>query len=311
MSRNVDRIIGVMATLSAGLAVLVLRRWIVRTLKRLKQQRKALDNPQDADEVFKERYLQPEAVWHSGSCHCGRIRLRVKASRRLKAVEVSSKLRFPRVTVAPADVDLLSEQHLLSAYSVRQGVELGAHMFCSFCGMQVFVVPSVDPTHVLVNADCIDRSTVAALDVTFFSAAESVPSIDAVDHGALFPEQQQQSQPHLQPVVPVQVASAPAAARRGKSAPTDNTETVPSTPTRPTSSSSDLAPMLSIWAQLPKDEMSGSFASVSSTSSVSPKADAPAEDLKRRSGVDTPMHNKLKQHLQQYLQSEDNKVAGH
>lgn len=294
MSRNVDRAIGIMATVSAGLAVLLLRRWLVRTLKRLKQRRLQLQqNPQDGDEAFKERYLQPETAWHAGSCHCGRIRLRVKAPRQLKAVEVPSKLRFPRISVKPADVDLLSEQHLLSTYSVRQGAEVGAHMFCSFCGMQIFVVPSVDPSHVLVNVDCLDRSTVTGLDVTFFSTPDSVPCIDAVDHGSIFASEPLAAQPQVS-VVPAPIAAGPNPVRRVRSMVPENTETVPNSPARPTSSPPDLAPMLSIWAQLPKDE----FGSVSSsTSSLSPKAEAPVEELKRRSGIDTPMHNKLKQHL--------------
>lgn len=289
MSRNVDRAIGVMATLSAGIAVLVLRRWIAHTLKRLKQ-RKTLQKPQDADETFKQRYLQSETVWHSASCHCGRTRMRVKASRQLKAVDVPSKLRFPRVTVKPVDVDLLSEQHLLSTYSVRQGVDVGAHMFCSFCGMQIFVVPTSDPAYVLVNADCIERGTVSVLDVSFYSCPETVPCVDAFDNSDLFSSET---------VVPY--LSSPVSLGRKQTEQTDNTDTVPSTPTTAASSSADLAPMLSVWAQLPKDELKGSFTSVSSSASASaaPKVDTPApEATRRRSGVDTPMHNKLKQHLQ-------------
>ena len=112
-----------------------------------------------------------------------------------------SKIRFPRVTIPCQFFEPLSDESILSFYAVNTETNTGIIMtascsnshnfsclhhaythysgiftFCSFCGVHILFSPSIDPTELQVNIDCIDRSTVDGVTVTYHSCPDSVPA---------------------------------------------------------------------------------------------------------------------------------------
>ena len=97
--------------------------------------------------------LGPQAV-HSGACHCQRVRFRIKSSKTIYAVDVPSKVRFPRVSVPAASFEALTDEAAMSLYAVSTADGhggMGVHTFCSYCGVHVVYSPSTDPQEIQVR----------------------------------------------------------------------------------------------------------------------------------------------------------------
>ena len=117
---------------------------------------------------------------HSGGCHCEKFKFHVSASESLNVVDYNTKLRFPRLTVANSDFEIM-DNNSLSQYSVVNGCQRGTHSFCSSCGMQVFYRPS-DSEEIIINADCLDRSTVREINVSYGGVWMTFPSLVPIKH---------------------------------------------------------------------------------------------------------------------------------
>jgi hypothetical protein len=129
--------------------------------------------------LFKCRYQNTEqTVMHQGSCHCSRIRFQIKAPAELAAVDIPSKIRFPRLTVPCANFEYLSRQEDCSLYSVASstGGDQGIHTFCSYCGVHILYAPSIDPIMVHVNVDCLHPENIKSLTVAYHDVMETVPT---------------------------------------------------------------------------------------------------------------------------------------
>jgi len=114
-----------------------------------------------AEEKVTHHFRPKVCVEHFGSCHCRQISFKMKAPTVFHAFQVSSKLKFPRITVPCADFELLCDERVLSMYTVSHGEGLlGIHSFCSFCGMHVLYSPTIEPFEIQVNVDCVDLHTV-------------------------------------------------------------------------------------------------------------------------------------------------------
>mmetsp|Transcript_2572 Transcript_2572/g.3569 ORF Transcript_2572/g.3569 Transcript_2572/m.3569 type:complete len:425 (+) Transcript_2572:75-1349(+) len=128
----------------------------------------------EIDSYHKSRYqIHDDFVSHFGKCHCERVSFKMQASKHLKAVDVPSKIRFPRVSIPFADFELLCDEHFLSIFSrntVSSHREM--HVFCSYCGVHILHAPTDNPTYVQVNADCLDHSTVKSFDVSYHTTGE-------------------------------------------------------------------------------------------------------------------------------------------
>lgn len=140
-----------------------------------------------SDSYHKSRYQPSEdRTSHSGSCYCERVKFEIIAPRNLKAVDIPSKLRFPRVSIPFTDFYLLCEESILSI-SYKKAVQYGMNIFCSYCGVQIMYSPSENPIYIQINADCLDHSTIQSIDVSFYTTGEeetlqanhSVPSINS------------------------------------------------------------------------------------------------------------------------------------
>jgi hypothetical protein len=184
MSRNLDIQLGILAT---GVVGLVVYRIAMRQPSEIAHSE--ADNPQEGDESHYVRFAQPELVWHFGACHCTQVKFRVQCAPALRAVDVPSKIRFPRLTVPVECLELMSDQKTTSSYRVQAGAHEAEHMFCSCCGTQVCCIPRTEAREVYVNADCLDRTQVTEFKVVFMSCPETVPFSAGTSQSSLLESQ--------------------------------------------------------------------------------------------------------------------------
>jgi len=179
MSRSLDRIIGLASTVAVGgVVLLALHSWI----KNVIIENRSKKRKEKGDDVFYSRHGTPSNanVIHNGSCHCHRVKFRIKAPTVLNAVDIPSKIRYPRVTITSKNFESLTEDGIMSLYAVKEkGIDnenmtVGVHTFCSFCGIHVFYSPSIDPYEIQVNLDCIDRTNVDNVRISYMGLPESV-----------------------------------------------------------------------------------------------------------------------------------------
>ncbi len=121
-------------------------------------------------------------VTHRGGCHCGRVRFEVEAPARLRVAEcncsVCSRGGFLHLLVEKAGFRLLGGEAALTSY--RFGTGAANHLFCSVCGIKSFYVPRSHPDGYSVNARCLDRETVEAIDVFPFDGVNWEANVDAL-----------------------------------------------------------------------------------------------------------------------------------
>jgi len=68
----------------------------------------------------------------------------------------------------------------LAAYAFNTGA--AQHLFCRICGIKSFYVPRSNPDGYSVNARCLDRSTVEAIDVEPFDGRNWEQSAASLRH---------------------------------------------------------------------------------------------------------------------------------
>jgi len=168
---SLDHFLGLIAGFAGGLAVWAFHNWInERKLKRKKY---------GGDEIHRQTYnkddLGSSAILklHSGACHCKRVKFRIRAPTSLRAVDIPSKIRFPRITIPISNFEALTDDSIMSHYAVKFGKSIGIHTFCSFCGVHVVFAPSVNPVEVLVNLNCIDKTDIKDEFVTYYSGMDA------------------------------------------------------------------------------------------------------------------------------------------
>ncbi len=178
--RSYDRLIGILTTVTGGLLLYVAHQWVKQLVIQYKKEKK--ENMNNApDDLHELRYVKKSLVIHSGSCHCERVRFRIKAPKVLNAVDIPSKIRFPRVTVPCEHFEPLttSDDGIMSLYAVKAEADtssgVGVYTFCSFCGVHVLFSPSTDPVEVFINVDCIDQRSVEKINISYIGIPESIP----------------------------------------------------------------------------------------------------------------------------------------
>jgi hypothetical protein len=118
------------------------------------------------DKVPGENRVSETAMTESydGSCHCGRVRFRVRAdlANLLECnCSVCTKKGILHLIVAPEDFELVEGGDDLATYQFNTNT--ARHTFCRHCGMHPFYVPRSDPDKISVNARCLDGIDPAAL----------------------------------------------------------------------------------------------------------------------------------------------------
>ncbi len=113
-------------------------------------------------------------VWHSGACHCGRVRIEVLAPADLELLECNcsmcSRSAYLHLIVAAHEFRLLSGADDLVEY--RFGTGVAKHRFCRHCGVKAFYVPRSHPDGYSVNALCLDPSTITSMRISLFDGRD-------------------------------------------------------------------------------------------------------------------------------------------
>ncbi len=106
-------------------------------------------------------------LWHSGACHCGRVRIVALAPADLEVLECNCSMcarsAYLHLIVRAHEFRLESGADALVEYTVGTGV--AKHRFCRHCGAKPFYVPRSHPDGYSVNARCLDPSTIASMTV--------------------------------------------------------------------------------------------------------------------------------------------------
>jgi hypothetical protein len=106
---------------------------------------------------------------YEGGCHCGRVRIRVRADL-ARATEcncsICTKKGFIHLIIPPEDFELLSGAQELCTYQFN--TKRAKHHFCKICGMHPFYVPRSDPDKIDVNVRCLDDINLADLRLAQF-----------------------------------------------------------------------------------------------------------------------------------------------
>jgi hypothetical protein len=106
---------------------------------------------------------------HDGSCHCGRIRFRIRAP--LEGVtdcncSVCTKKGFLHLIIPPTQFELLAGAADLVTYQFNTGT--ARHQFCRACGVHPFYVPRSDPDKIDVNVRCLEEVDLATVAIARF-----------------------------------------------------------------------------------------------------------------------------------------------
>lgn len=123
-------------------------------------------------------------ITHRGGCHCGAVAFEVQAPARLAVQEcncsICSMTGFLHLIVPASRFRLLRGADDLATYTFNTGA--AKHLFCRHCGIKSFYVPRSNPDGYSVNARCLDRGTVEAIDVEAFDGQNWEQSAASLRH---------------------------------------------------------------------------------------------------------------------------------
>ena len=110
------------------------------------------------------------------------MRFEVEAAARLRVAECNCSIcrrsGFLHLLVSRERFRLLGGEGDLTGY--RFGTGAANHLFCSACGVKSFYVPRSHPDGYSVNARCLDRETVEAVEVFPFDGANWEANVSAL-----------------------------------------------------------------------------------------------------------------------------------
>ena len=101
---------------------------------------------------------------YEGSCHCGRVRFRVRGDLDETVVcncTICTQKGILHLIVPLGAFELVSGQAELTTY--RFNTRVAKHTFCRHCGVHPFYVPRSHPDKIDVNVRCLADVDVAAL----------------------------------------------------------------------------------------------------------------------------------------------------
>lgn len=120
-------------------------------------------------------------VVHEGSCHCGAVRIEVRAPRAFVAYDCNcsmcTRTGFIHLIVAASALRVVQGREALTNYTF--GTHTAQHYFCAVCGCRPFYVPRSNPDGFSVNVRCLDRATLGDVEVRPFDGQnwEAAPSL--------------------------------------------------------------------------------------------------------------------------------------
>ena len=118
-----------------------------------------------------------------GSCHCGRVRFRVRAD--LDTIgecncSMCERTGYLHLIVPASRFRLVQGQESLTSYSFNTGV--AKHLFCKVCGVRPFYVPRSNPDGFSVNVRCLSRATIRSVVVLPFDGKNWEAGAAALAH---------------------------------------------------------------------------------------------------------------------------------
>ncbi|BFZ04729.1 hypothetical protein BsWGS_07768 [Bradybaena similaris] len=121
----------------------------------------------DASVAGEGQAVSKKLVWHTGGCHCGAVRFKVKAAEHLSVdkcnCSVCEKKQISCFGATKENFILLQGEDNLTVYTFNTGT--AKHIFCKTCGVQSFYVPRSNPTGYSVMPHCLDPGTVKSVRV--------------------------------------------------------------------------------------------------------------------------------------------------
>jgi hypothetical protein len=109
-------------------------------------------------------------VIHTGSCHCGAVKIEVEAPEQIVAYECNCSMcrrtAFLHLIVPASRFRLVSGADQLTTYVFN--TRTAKHLFCRICGVRPFYVPRSNPDGFSVNVRCLDRSGIRSVEVLPF-----------------------------------------------------------------------------------------------------------------------------------------------
>jgi hypothetical protein len=125
-----------------------------------------------------------ELFTHRGGCHCGAVRFEVDAAARIAALQCDCSIcrmsGFLHLIVPATRFRLLAGAECLTEYTFDSGV--ARHRFCRVCGIKSFYIPRSNPDGIDVNVHCLDRATIAGIDITPFDDSDRDAATAAIAH---------------------------------------------------------------------------------------------------------------------------------
>lgn len=123
---------------------------------------------------------------HEGGCHCGAVRLEVRAPARPTLLRcncsICEKTGFLHLIAPKSEFRLLSGEDQLVEY--RFGSGQARHLFCRVCGVKSFYYPRSHPGGVSVHYGCLDKSRFEQPDIVDFDGRNWDAAIAGIDRGS-------------------------------------------------------------------------------------------------------------------------------
>lgn len=102
----------------------------------------------------------PDAHWHKGRCHCGRVQFEVRAPADVTLSRCNCSIcqmsGFLHLIVGAEDFRLLTGTDNLTTYTFN--THTARHMFCRTCGIKPFYRPRSHPDGWSVNFNCVTKT---------------------------------------------------------------------------------------------------------------------------------------------------------
>ena len=121
--------------------------------------------------------------WHSGGCHCGRVRIEVLAPADLDLLECNCSMcgrsAYLHLIVSTDEFRLLAGADDLVEYTFGTGI--ARHRFCRHCGVKSFYVPRSHPDGYSVNARCLDPAQITSMRIRPFDGRNWESARSALD----------------------------------------------------------------------------------------------------------------------------------
>jgi centromere protein V len=115
-----------------------------------------------------------QPFWHTGGCHCGRVRIEALAPADLDVLECNCSMcdrsSYLHLIVTADRFRLLAGEDFLTEY--RFGTGAARHRFCRHCGVKSFYVPRSHPDGYSVNARCLDPDKIASMRIRPFDGRQ-------------------------------------------------------------------------------------------------------------------------------------------